>query len=195
MVVTSFNNPVTVTFPSPSLISGESISVNPVTMSQGVGRTTIVLKVVDNTPSATCCRSYALNATGATAGAGAAKVWFPVKMDIERWKNCGFQSCPSLGSYFCTTSCAGGFSQPTSFVALTANACNSALMIRNTVNGSTQSTSVKDVGPTTNNPYWNTGNLPTIGGCITDVLADALGVSNGCNPGPFGQATVIWRFQ
>jgi hypothetical protein len=195
LVVTSFNNPVTVTFPSPSLISGESISANPVPMSQGVGHTTIVLKIVDTGGSASCCRSYTLTATGATPGAGLVKIWFPVEMDIERWKNCGFQSCPNLGSYFCTTACSGGFSQPTSFVALTATGvCNESVRIRKNTGGGIQITSVKDVGPTTNNPYWTTGNIPGTAGCITDVLADALGVSHGCSPANFGRANVIWRF-
>jgi hypothetical protein len=193
-VVAGFSNPVTVTFPSPSLISGESISVNPVPMSQGVGHTNIVLRIVDSGGSASCCRSYTLTATSATPGGGLVKIWFPVQMDIERWKNCGFQSCPNLGSYFCTSACSGGFSQPTSFVALTGTGvCNKSVRIRNTDNGSAQTTTVQDFGPT-NSPYWNTGNIPTTGGCITEVLANALGVPNGCSPGPVGRANVIWRF-
>jgi hypothetical protein len=194
-VVASFNRPVTVTFPTPDLISGESISQNPVSMTQGVGRATVVLKVIDNTPSISCCRTYTLSVTtGATPGTGAVKVWFPVTMDIERWKNCNFSSCPNLGSYVCTTACGGGLSVPTEFIALTSNACNSAVIVRNTANGASQSTTVHDVGPTTGNAYWHTGSIPSIGGCVSDKLADTLGVSYGCNPN-VGQASVLWRFQ
>jgi hypothetical protein len=61
-----------------------------------------------------------------------------------------------------------------------------------------QTTTVKDIGPPPlNNAYWSTGTIPIIGGCISDALANALGVSNGCGADgtPFGEATVLWRFQ
>src|SRR5437868_12273197 len=102
-------------------------------------------------------------------------------MDIERWKNCNFASCPNLGSYFCTTACvSGGFSAPTEFIALTSNACGHAVTIKNTANGILRDTTVQDLGPSTGNAYWNTGMIPSIGGCISDSLADFLGVSYGC---------------
>jgi hypothetical protein len=87
-----------------------------------------------------------------------------------------------------------GFSTPFPFVALTANVCGANLIIRNSQNGATQSTTVLDLGPSTNRPYWNDGNIPSIGGCISDSLADQLGVSYGCNPN-VGQGSVVWRFQ
>lgn len=193
LVVGSFHNPVTVTFGS--MISGESIAQSPVPMSGGVGQTTVVIKVIDTTTGPSCCRTYGLVADGATATTGQVKVWFSVTMDIERWKNCNFSSCPNLGSYFCTTACVtGGFPSPSPFISLTANVCGANVRIRNTANGVTFSTTVLDLGPTTGNAYWNTGNIPTIGGCITDSLADSLGVSYGCNPN-VGQGSVLWRFQ
>jgi hypothetical protein len=192
-VVASFSNPVTVSLGS--MISGESISQSPVTMSQGAGQTQVVIKVIDVSTTPSCCRTYVLAASEATSTTGQVKVWFPVTMDIERWKNCNFAGCPNLGSYFCTSACApGGFSSPFPFIALTDNACGAGVTIKNTSNGVTQSTTVLDLGPTTGNAYWNSGNIPSIGGCISDSLADSLGVPYGCNPNR-GQGSVIWRFQ
>jgi hypothetical protein len=47
----------------------------------------------------------------------------------------------------------------------------------------------------TNNDYWFTGSNPTMGGCLSDLLASNTGIPNGCNPGAYGQGTVLWRFQ
>lgn len=178
------------------LLSGESISSNPVSLTNGAGTTQIVLRAVggDN-----CCRQYVLTALGADSGTGFIKVWFAVTMDVERWKNCDFVSCPNLGSYFCTTACIpNGLSQRTAFVALTATRlCSRGVLVRNPSNGITQSTAVQDVGPRTNDPCWNTGNVPifdpnnrtaTLGGCLSERLADSLGVANGCSgTTPFGR--------
>jgi hypothetical protein len=180
----------------PSLRSGESINPNPVNVSAGAGTTQVVLRVVDDASSG---RTYTLLAGGATPGAGQVNLWFPVEMDIERWRNCNFQSCPNLGSYNCMTACVpSGFSQRTEFIALTARVCNRSVWVSYTGPGGSsvsKLTTVQDVGPTTNNPYWNTGNIPGTAGCLSDLLADELGVPNGCNPGPFGRASVLWRFQ
>jgi len=200
-VAANFNDPVRVTFASPDLISGESIAQNPVQLSQGVGSTGVVLTVVDNAPLAASYRTVLFNDTRgdsyATPGTFPVNVWFSVTMDIERWKNCGFGSCPNAGSYFCATACAtGGFSQPTAFIALPKSGlCNSGVKVINTANNSSTTTTVQDAGPfSTNNAYWQTGNIPTIAGCITDKLADTLGVSYQCNPNS-GQGSILWRFQ
>jgi hypothetical protein len=43
----------------------------------------------------------------------------PLSQDVERWKNCGFTSCPSPGSYFCQTACdPNGIANPTSLSRL-----------------------------------------------------------------------------
>jgi hypothetical protein len=118
-------------------------------------------------------------------------------MDVENWKNCDFASCPNLGSYFCQTACGatqGVYAEPTEFMALTANACHSNIRVVNPANGNAESTAAEDVGPTTNNAYWTSGTMPNLGGCVTDALADTLGISHGCNPN-HGQATVYWRFE
>jgi hypothetical protein len=194
-VVASFNNPVTVSFGT--LVAGESVSQSPVQMSQGLGQTTVVIKVIDGSTSPSCCRTYALAASGATPTTAQVRVWFPATMDIERWKNCNFSSCPNLGSYFCTSSCVTqGFSSPFPFVALTADVCGANILIKNRdiTSAPIVATTVLDVGPSTNSPYWNTGSIPSLGGCISDSLATQLGVSFGCNPN-VGQGNMLWRFQ
>lgn len=128
--------------------------------------------------------------------------YFRVTMDVERWKNCGFTSCPNPGSYFCQLACGSGLSQPAAFVSLTSTGlCNSGIIVANPSNGMIQSTTVREVGPRTSDAYWNTGSIPvfnpnnrpaTLGGCLSDVLMTNLGVSNGCNS---GEAEVVWRFQ
>ncbi len=161
----------------------------------GAGTADITLQRVINTGDAG--RSYTSSLTsggGVATATGIIKVYFSVTMDAERWKNCNFVSCPNLGSYFCQTACnPNGFSQPTEFISLTANACGSQVRIFNPANSRGSTSSVRDLGPTTNNAYWLTGNRPAIGGCLTEVLMDSLGIANGCNPN-HGQATVLWRF-
>jgi len=131
---------------------------------------------------------------GSTNTSGDFNVYFPVTMDTERWKNCNFTACPNLGSYFCTTACAGGFAQQTEFMAVTSNtACNKNVKIWVPSTGRGSTSAIKDVGPSTNNTYWLSGDMPTIGGCLTEVLMTNLGVSNGCNPN-HGQASILWRF-
>lgn len=129
-------------------------------------------------------------------------VWFQVTMDVEFWKNCNFTSCPNVGSYFCQTACrTGGFPNKTEFVGLTSRVCGSGLLVK-AMTGSgwsaTSSTTVEECGPIpgcTDN-YWNTGAVPSSGGCLSDLLATNLGISNGCNGStPFGRAAVLWRFQ
>ena len=190
----SFSGNAALAFEGFGQIQGENLPTG-VTLTEGAGTTTVNLRAV--TATGRPGRNYELTFTdgaGTTHFSGLVKVYFSIRMDVERWKNCGFVSCPNLGSYFCTTACQqGGFSQQTKFVALTASTCDTSLIIINGQNS--EVAQVKDVGPQTNNSYWTTGNFPTIGGCITDVLADALGVQNGCNPGPFGQANILWRFQ
>jgi hypothetical protein len=118
-------------------------------------------------------------------------------MDVERWKNCNFVSCPNLGSYLCQTAYTNGYSAPTAFVAVTAsdrtNLYNNTVTVRY---GSARATTfIGDAGPTLGNYYWNTGTPPSIGGCLSDLLATNLGVSNGCSGStPYGSATVFWRF-
>jgi hypothetical protein len=140
-------------------------------------------------------------------------VWFQTLMDVEFWKNCGFNACTyspthnycpnPIGSYYCTTSYLAytpnqpsGYSSLTNFIALTnkdsTNLYNRAVTVA--YNGFTSSTIVGDAGPTLNNPYWNTGSIPSMGGCLSDQLMTNLGISHGCNPGPYGQATIYWRF-
>jgi len=142
-------------------------------------------------------------------------------MDVEFWKNCGFTACTfgsnncpiPNGSYFCTTSylaCQAGqpsgYTTKTAFLAVTnsdkANLFNQAVTVR--VGASRSTAFIGDAGPVLNSPYWNTGNVPiysgttsTKGGCLSDLLATNLGVSNGCNSQgvPFGgPVTVVWRF-
>jgi hypothetical protein len=72
-VVASFNTAVTVSFGT--MVSGESISQNPVSMSHRVGTTQVVLKVLDDSFTPSCCRTFALAASGATS----------TTRDIYRW--------------------------------------------------------------------------------------------------------------
>jgi hypothetical protein len=59
-------------------------------------------------------------------------------------------------------------------------------------------TSKSDVGATRD--YWLTGSVPSLGGCISDLLASDLGYANygcggtgGCTPYG-GPINVYWRF-
>jgi len=197
-VVSSYNQIVSLDFPLGAPIQGESGFPAQVQLSGGQANTQVVLKIVQDTLRG---RIYTITGNGATAGSGIVNVWFSVGMDIERWKNCNFAGCPNLGSYFCTTACvSSGFAQPTSFIALTARVCNSSVIVRfanpSTQVTTTRTTTVQDVGPQTNNAYWNTGSIPSIGGCLSEVLATDLGVDNGCRgTTPYGHGTVLWRFQ
>lgn len=122
-------------------------------------------------------------------------------MDVDRWKNCGFTSCPNPGSYVCQTACGPGLTQPTAFVSLTSTGlCNLGIKVGNPANGMTQLTTVREVGPRTTDSYWNTGVIPvfnpnnkpaTLGGCLSDVLMNNLGIPNGCTS---GEQEVFWRF-
>jgi hypothetical protein len=125
-------------------------------------------------------------------------VWWYVFMDVEFWKNCGFVSCPSLGSYYCQTAYkSSGYSQPTPFLAVTASSSslfNQSVTVRN---GSSKATSfIGDAGPVLNQAYWNTGNTPpSTAGCLSDSLATSIGITNGCNAGgPYGSGSIYWRF-
>jgi hypothetical protein len=174
--------------------TGETIPSG-INIAQGTGAINVTLKKVLQTgDSGRTFHSTFSFGGGSTNADGSFNVYFPVTMDTERWKNCNFTSCPNLGSYFCTTSCAGGFPQQTEFMAVTSNtACNKNVKIYVPSTQRSKSSVVKDVGPSTNNTYWLTGNMPSIGGCLTDILMDSLGVSNGCNPN-HGQASILWRF-
>jgi len=185
---TSFSGLVSIDFPS---ANNDSVSQSPVMLTQGAGTVDLVLKSVDDTSSG---RDFKLS-SGASSGSGHLNVWFPAPMDVERWKNCNFSGCPNLGSYFCASACAGPFKQQAEFIALPATGvCRASVLVRNPAKGVSRQTTVEDVGPTLKNRYWNTGSIPSRAGCITDQLADSLGVKNGCSPGPFGHATVLWRF-
>ena len=129
-------------------------------------------------------------------------VWFQVRMDVERWQNCDFNGCPNPGSYNCQTSCnPNGFASPAQFVAVTQSGlCNRGIVLKAQQPGgawASAATTIQDCGPRTcSNPYWSTGTVPTVGGCLTDLLATNLGIPNGCNGSvPFGTATIQWRFQ
>jgi len=191
---TSFNGQVSVNFPAGStLISGESVSPNPISLNNGVGTAQVVLKAVSDTSTG---KDYTLDASQGLSGNGHINIWFSAGMDVERWENCNFTGCPNPGSYICKSACAGAFKQKAEFIALPAtHVCHKAVLVRNAAKLVTRPTTIEDVGPTTKNPYWNTGSIPSRAGCITDLLADVLGVKNGCNPGPYGHATILWRFQ
>jgi hypothetical protein len=198
----NYNRDVAVILLDPTAIPGEMPqTAQPgdglIRLNQGLGTIQMLIRVVPGTTSSRLVMLHGANANDTNV---LINVWFSVSMDIERWKDCDFTSCPNLGSYFCTTACeTGGFSQPTAFVALTTRAtevCDRAVLIRNRDSGTTQATTVQDVGPRTNDPYWNTGTIPVLGGCVSDRLADNLGVPNGCRgTTPFGRASVLWRFQ
>ncbi len=61
-------------------------------------------------------------------------------------------------------------------------------------------TTVHDRGPVLDNNYWNTGNYMLVNngrwGCVSDGLADLLGIPHGCGPDghAFGDSPVYWRF-
>ena len=123
-------------------------------------------------------------------------VWWYVFMDTEFWKNCGFVSCPSPGSYFCKTAyLSNGYSNPTAFLALPASGYYQQNVTIRT-SSSRQSSFVGDYGPVFNTPYWNSGQTPpSHAGCLSDVLATNLGVANGCNGNQaYGSSWVYWRF-
>jgi hypothetical protein len=190
----NFNSPVTVTFPS--LISGESISANPVTMTQGVGHATIVLKIVDSTPANTCCRSYTLGASGATPGAGIVKVWFSVIATKE-------------GLFGSGTACGHTIVANDHFVALPATGtCNAGVMLRNGSNAAT--TTVLDVGPWfphssamqgnpcvgPSDPYWSTTGVPRTETVSCDSNNAGIDLADGTflDLGLMNPARILWRF-
>ncbi len=126
-------------------------------------------------------------------------VWWYVFMDVERWKNCNFASCPSLGSYFCQTAYQpSGYPQATSFLAVTYSSSGTLYNRSVTVRYGTgrSSSIIGDAGPVLGQNYWNTGNTPpSTAGCLSDVLATNVGMTNGCNGGtPYGQGNIYWRF-
>jgi len=168
----------------------------------------VTLKTVSGT-SSTRDLTVKDNATSISATVNP-NVWFHTTMDVENWKNCGFTGCvydPNThcptpnGSYFCTTAYLGctpnqpsGYSSPTTFISITKKLSTSNVGVTVAYNGTSSTTIVGDLGPQTNNAYWNTGTIPAQGGCLSDALATDLGINNGCNPGPFGQASIYWRF-
>lgn len=186
----------------------------------GVHTFNVTLKTVSGT-SATRDLTVKDNASGVSSTQNI-NLWFQVTMDVERWQNCGFAGCTynssgcaiPNGSYNCTVAsgcgpgCTStnknqpqGYASQTAFVALPyAGLCPTGVNVKAQVSGvwsATTGTSVGDIGPgSTTNNYWNTGAAPpTIAGCLSDKLATNLGVPNGCNPGAYGQAAVLWRFQ
>jgi hypothetical protein len=135
-------------------------------------------------------------------------VWFYTGMDLERWTQCNFTSCHQAGSYYCQTSCQpNGYSQPTAFIAVTGSGlCNVGIVLeaQDVSTGGAFSaatnTTIQDCGPAQgggcSNPYWNSGTVPAMGGCMSDQLMTNLNIRNGCNgTQPYGQANVYWRFQ
>lgn len=163
---------------------------------QGIHTFDVTLKTVAGTSP-----TRGLTVSDASAGIQKTEllfVWFEVSMDAEFWKNCDFMSCPDLGSYVCTSACqVSGFPSPTPFLALTtssASVCGRSVQVN--ANGITVTTTVQDKGPVLDRPYWNDGNIPAIGGCVSDALMDQLGIANGCTAGglPFGRADIRWRF-
>jgi hypothetical protein len=150
----------------------------------------IVLNRVNATQSGT---SYRFSPVGGGFKDFFLFTYFRVTMDVERWKNCGFTGCPNPGSYVCQTACGPGLAQPTAFVSLTSTGlCNLGIKVGNPTNGMTQLTTVREVGPRTTDSYWNTGAIPvfnpnnkpaTLGGCLSDVLMNNLGIPNGCSSG------------
>src|SRR3989442_978970 len=135
--------------------------------------------------------------TGTTNFGGLFNVYFSVTMDIERWKNCNFVSCPNFGSYVCLRGCSPftGFEAPTSFIALPdSSACGAGIRVVNAATGAFGGTNVSDIGlAPLGNKYWLTGNTPSMGGCMSENFATFIGVDNGCNPN-HGEGQVYWRF-
>jgi hypothetical protein len=125
-------------------------------------------------------------------------VWWQVNMDVEFWKECNFVQCPQLGSYFCATAYnPSGYAQKTAFLAITASSstlANQSIKVRN--GPLSQVAFVGDAGPVLNYPYWNTGAPPpTVAGCLSDLLATNVGISNGCNGSTgYGGGVILWRF-
>jgi hypothetical protein len=130
-------------------------------------------------------------------------VYWQVTMDEEVWHNCNVTTCPDSGAYACQTACdPSGLPQNSKFIAITQSGlCNKGIRVeaRPPSGGSWSSltsTTIQDCGPASgggcSNPYWFNGNIPTMGGCLSDALMGALGISHTCST---GQATVLWRFQ
>ena len=212
--ITTYNGSATVSLSSP--VSGDSVSPNPVTLTNGVGTTSVKLKGVSGTSKT---RTYTISGTPLAPFTGAFNVWFKVSMNVEFWENC---DGPTFGSYKLTTACAqSGLPANSNFMALPNNGsvpCNTSIKVRNRDNGTVVQTQMKDRGPSPiPRQYWNSwngGNVP-IGanaGDVSDGLAIALGIPYkvgtqepgkfGCpNPIPnnppnsaWGQANILWRF-
>jgi hypothetical protein len=125
-------------------------------------------------------------------------IWWQVNMDVEFWKECNFVQCPELGSYYCATSYnSSGYGQKTAFLAITASSstlANQSIKVRN--GSQSQVAFIGDAGPILNYPYWNNGAAPpTVAGCLSDLLATNVGISNGCNGSTgYGGGVILWRF-
>lgn len=200
------------TVPDPSFSGSGSLTVSglntsigesapsSVSFSSGTANATITLVSASGSSSSpSSIRSISV-ASSSSKNTFQAHLYWKVMMDVELWQNCGFISCPNKGSYYCQTACdGGGFAQKTQFVALTSKLCNAGIILEAQPSGGgwsgLASTTQQDVGPTTGNAYWFTGSIPSMGGCLSDALAGALGVKNGCSGGAaYGQAMVVWRF-
>jgi hypothetical protein len=192
---TGFNGSVYVAFPVSSLIQGESVSPNPVSLSQGVGQTQVTLKVVDSSPGYSCCRTYTLNSSLVTQSVGYINVWFNVGATVEFYRNCDGNL-----SYGAHTACnSNGLPANSVFVALPSSVpCGTTLKVNN--NGTLSSAPWRDLGPeTTSDSYWTTSGTPQYQGRaidISDGFANLLGASSGCNgTTPYTTlGSVLWRF-
>jgi len=194
-VDTNFNQTLSMGV-QPAATTGETVPSS-VTFSRGTATANITLW------SASGASSFPSSLRTITLGTGsnAFGVWvhWQVTMDYEAWKNPGFVSCPNTGSYYCQTACdPNGFSQPTSFIAMTAKVCGASVSAAAQHQNSTWSGFVSktqdDCGPAVNGticvtPYWFSNSIPQIGGCLSDQLFTTLG-----NPLSLGHAPVLWRF-
>ena len=196
-VVTSFRNPVTVLFPVRPLQSGESMTSNPVALTNGVGTVQVVLRAVDGD---NCCRQYVLTASGADQGTGFIKVWFSVFSTRE-------------GLVGQTTACGRTIRTADRFVALPARGlCNIGVILRNPVNGRSATTTVQDVGPwcphsapssgnpcvCDDDPYWNTSGVPWVERQSCDTNNSGIDLADGTYAdlgSPPVNQRILWRFR
>jgi hypothetical protein len=198
-VPSNFNDSVNVTFPSPGLITGESISQNPVQMSQGVGTTNIIIKIVDTSPFISPLRTILFNDSRgdsyATPGTFGLKVWFNPIATRE-------------GLVGSTTACGHLITSNDHFASLpSTGVCNASIML---INGSNQATTtVLDVGPwyphgspTQGNPcvgpsdaYWHTTGVPVAEGdsCSNHAGID-LADGTFSDLGSPALSRILWRF-